>query len=135
MAFNDYVGTVVFLIGWAVVVFWARKARNAFRRDSTDLEKIKHLSILVLGGVMVIVSLGMIGISLIPLLISILLPGILLIIGIYVLILGRRYLKMKEKETIGIGQVNAELQNLREKMDQIETKIDRIHEILEKVSD
>jgi hypothetical protein len=135
MAFNDYVGAVVFLIGWAVVVFWARKARDAFRRESTDLEKIKHLSILALGGVMVIVSLGMIGISLIPLLISILLPGILLIFGIYVLILSRRYLEVKENETIVIGQVNAELQNLKEKMDRIETKIDRIQGILEKVSE
>lgn len=84
---------------------------------------------------MVIVSLGMMGISLTPLLISILLPGILLIFGIYALILGRRYLKVKEKETIMMGQVNAELQNLREKMDRIESKVDRIHAILENVSE
>ena len=132
-----------FAAGALLIYIGIKRMKEAFKMEDTDLEKSKWISISIVG---LLLSVGALILSLSALNILIdVTPLFALIIGIFIPLLpfviiaaaiyevGRGYTGMKERET-PTGVLKIELENLRERMERLESKIDRIQEILETVS-
>lgn len=94
--------------------------------------KINKLIIAAIAAIVIpIVVFSLFAISILPLLMLFFYYGIPIAVGVYLLILAKRYVDAKVQESNASTNMNA----LKESMDRIEEKLDKIDKTLEKVSE
>lgn len=95
--------------------------------------KISNIIIATLAIIILVILLGLVGVSVAPL--AFLVFGIPIALFAYLLILAKRYVDAKVQDSKTSADLNAKITVLSESLDRIEKKVEKIERILEKVSE
>lgn len=95
--------------------------------------KISNIIIAMSAIIILVILLGLVGISVAPL--AFLVFGIPIALFAYLLILAKRYVDAKVQDSKTLADLNTKITTLSESLDRIEKKVDRMDKILEKVSE